>query len=100
MDSGSSSIVELGRFMTGFLAVMGVGMYRQCYEGYNLGIEVLITCYSVTGRTGALRSDPTGSDGYEHCWWAAHIRHDHQLYYVLPPGGGVLSGGDLLDEER
>ena len=29
MDSGSgSSIVELGRFMTGFLVVMGVGTYH------------------------------------------------------------------------
>ncbi|KAK0273269.1 Vacuolar protein sorting-associated protein 55 [Friedmanniomyces endolithicus] len=26
MDSGSSSIVELGRFMTGFLVVMGVAL--------------------------------------------------------------------------
>ena len=25
MDSGSNSVVELGRFMTGFLVVMGVG---------------------------------------------------------------------------
>jgi hypothetical protein len=25
MDSGSSSIVELGRFMTGFFVVMGIG---------------------------------------------------------------------------
>lgn len=30
MDSGSSGIVELGRFMTGFLVVMGVGKsYRR-----------------------------------------------------------------------
>lgn len=28
MDSGSSSVVELGRFMTGFMVVMGVGEYR------------------------------------------------------------------------
>lgn len=27
MDSGSNSIVELGRFLTGFLVVMGVGRF-------------------------------------------------------------------------
>ena len=27
MDSGSSSIVELGRFLTGFFVVMGMGMF-------------------------------------------------------------------------
>lgn len=29
MDNGSNSIVELGRFITGFLVVMGVG---ECSE--------------------------------------------------------------------
>lgn len=29
MDSGSSSVVELGRFMTGFMVVMGVGEYMR-----------------------------------------------------------------------
>ena len=29
MDSGTSSIVELGRFLTGFLVVMGVGVYMH-----------------------------------------------------------------------
>jgi hypothetical protein len=33
MDSGSgNSIVELGRFMTGFLVVMGVGEYTLIDE--------------------------------------------------------------------
>ena len=27
MDSGSNGVVELGRFMTGFLVVMGIGKY-------------------------------------------------------------------------
>ncbi|KXT15864.1 hypothetical protein AC579_10397 [Pseudocercospora musae] len=27
MDNGSSSIIELGRFITGFLVVMGIGQY-------------------------------------------------------------------------
>lgn len=28
MDNGSSSIIELGRFITGFLVVMGIGEYK------------------------------------------------------------------------
>lgn len=39
MDSGSgSSIVELGRFLTGFLVVMGIGMYSpEMREKWSLG---------------------------------------------------------------
>jgi len=32
MESGSNSIVELGRFVTGFLVVMGVGMHTPFYS--------------------------------------------------------------------
>lgn len=31
MDSGSNGIVELGRFMTGFLVVMGIGTFDTGY---------------------------------------------------------------------
>jgi len=27
MESGTSSVVELGRFLTGFLVIMGIGTY-------------------------------------------------------------------------
>ena len=33
MDSGSSSIVELGRFMTGFFVVMGIGTLNLAILG-------------------------------------------------------------------
>jgi hypothetical protein len=29
MESGTSSIVELGRFLTGFLVVMGIGTFEM-----------------------------------------------------------------------
>jgi hypothetical protein len=29
MDSGGSGLVDLGRFLTGFLVVMGIGMFIQ-----------------------------------------------------------------------
>lgn len=43
MDSGSSSVVELGRFLTGFMVVMGVGEYilRCAIEDRRTGEAVL-----------------------------------------------------------
>jgi len=32
MDSGSSGIVELGRFMTGFMVVMGIGTFALLFH--------------------------------------------------------------------
>jgi hypothetical protein len=37
MDSGSSSIVELGRFMTGFFVVMGIGTLKVATLGGTYG---------------------------------------------------------------
>jgi len=37
MDSGSSSIVELGRFLTGFFVVMGMGMFE-----HSIGIRDIV----------------------------------------------------------
>jgi len=34
MDSGASGIVELGRFMTGFLVVMGIGTSALCSRSF------------------------------------------------------------------
>jgi hypothetical protein len=36
MDSGSSSIVELGRFMTGFFVVMGIGTLNLAILGRDM----------------------------------------------------------------
>jgi hypothetical protein len=42
MDSGSSSIVELGRFLTGFFVVMGMGMFGHgfCIRRIRIGDDV------------------------------------------------------------
>nr|POE53418.1 vacuolar protein sorting-associated protein 55 [Quercus suber] len=72
MDNGTSSIVELGRFITGFLVVMGIG--------------------SAAGCPGTLRSDPSSSDDHEHCWRFADLRDHYQFHIVLQGRGGVLRG--------
>lgn len=32
MESGGTGIIDFGRFLTGFLVVMGIGMYNRVYE--------------------------------------------------------------------
>lgn len=47
MDSGSNSIVELGRFLTGFVVVMGIGMLE--FFGYTLLHDrpIAATCFDM-----------------------------------------------------
>lgn len=89
---GSSSIVELGRFVTGFLVVMGVGEYNYKTCGRMDFIENADgRVYSTTSGAGALRYDPHRGNGHEHYWWTADLLDDNQFYDVLPGAGGVLS---------
>jgi hypothetical protein len=44
MDSGSSSIVELGRFLTGFFVVMGMGMFWAMAFARDARLEPRTVC--------------------------------------------------------
>jgi hypothetical protein len=92
MDSGSSSIVELGRFLTGFFVVMGMGMSINMRGGRVSEYEqcVLTTIHSTSHSTGTHSADLCRGNGNEHYWWSAYLRHHHQLHHVLPRAGGVL----------
>ena len=84
MDGGSSSVVELGRFLTGFLVVMGVGMqyaFPFCLVEDRLRVVIKLTCggFSAACRPGALRYDPDRGDGDEYCWWIADLWNDYLL---------------------
>ena len=81
MDNSGNSIVELGRFLTGFLVVMGIGEFYTVYVEEGI---VLISGDSTTCGTGTLRSDSAPSDGYEHRGWTADLWHHYQFYHVLP----------------
>lgn len=90
MDSGTSSIVELGRFLTGFLVVMGVGKTIHLQHLGTHGLRRVLTRCSTTRRLRALRSYPDRGHGHEHHRWPVDLRHDHQLHDVLSRTGGVL----------
>lgn len=47
--------------------------------------------YSPPSRPSPLRHHQDSSDGYVDCRRTAHLRHDHQLWDVLPGGARVLS---------
>ena len=87
MESGSNSIVELGRFFTGFLVVMGIG--KKCANA--LGTYSMLTAASITRCTVALRPDPDSGHGHEHCRRSADLWDHHQLRFVLHGAGGVLA---------
>ncbi|KAK5163595.1 Vacuolar protein sorting-associated protein 55 [Saxophila tyrrhenica] len=94
MDSGSgNSIVELGRFITGFLVVMGIGMYLLPWSDKGAWVwrTVANVSYSTASSIGTLRHDPDRSDGDEHNRRIVDLRDDYKFYHVLPRTGGVLS---------
>jgi hypothetical protein len=98
MDSGSSSIVELGRFLTGFFVVMGMGMSINMRGGRVAarGQGVLTSIHSTSHSTGTHPADLRRSNGHEHYWWSAYLRHHHQLHHVLPRAGGILVACTIL----
>lgn len=97
MDSGGSAVVELGRFMTGFLVVMGVGQYTRAHTSMRgkqmpyMGAELTVTSHSFARGACALRYDPRRGHGHEYCRGASDLRNYHKLHHVLSAGGGVLS---------
>lgn len=86
MDSGSNSIVELGKFITGFLVVMGIGEYTHSSADPHTDIISSTACCFC-----ALRIDPNPGNGNEHRGRIVDIRHHHKFHTVLPSGGGILT---------
>ena len=80
MGEAVYAVVDFGRFVTGFLVVMGIG--KEVTEEIQFG-SLLTTYFSTTHFAGAYGtySDP----GYVHVhrWGLADIRHDHQFHSVL-----------------
>jgi hypothetical protein len=94
-NNGSNSIVELGRFLTGFLVVMGIGTLHtqtsagrtHILPGYSIAD---LRTHSATGGAGALRADHDSCHGYEHFGRPAHLWHDHRFWPLFQRTGGVL----------
>ena len=96
MESAGSAVVDFGRFCTGFLVVMGVGMcfstarvtfdccireYRNICEKY---FVLMCDYFSSSDTVGPLRHDYHSRNGYVDNWRAADLRDYHKLHDVLP----------------
>lgn len=79
--------MELGKFITGFLVVMGIGGYRNLLAKASNAD----TWSSTSCCTGALRFDSGPGNGNEYHRRTADLRNHHQLHYVLSRAGGVLT---------
>jgi hypothetical protein len=86
MDGGATGMIDLGRFLTGFFVVMGIG-------GSSLSIRISCPRFdwrSVTGHVCSLWVDKCGGNDYEYCGRITHLRNYHQLHHVLSGGARVL----------
>jgi hypothetical protein len=98
VESSGAAVLDLGRFCTGFLVVMGVGTFFSLSERKVLERKglLMLVLNSVARSARALGSHL--HLGHDHvCYWrAAHLRDHHQLCHVLPRRAGVLELGGTL----
>ncbi|KAL9623330.1 MAG: hypothetical protein Q9160_002437 [Pyrenula sp. 1 TL-2023] len=91
MESAGNAIIDFGRFCTGFLVVMGVGMFWQyCRWASLLADGADFYNYSSARLVGSLRADPRAGNGHVNHRRTAYLRNNHQLYYVFPGRTGFL----------
>lgn len=100
MDNAGTAIVDFGRFVTGFLVVMGIGtccpenLYLAFFGDLRITIVLLavltVNCRSPARNLCALSAYKIRGYGYEYRGRLAYLQHDHQFYNVLPGRGGVL----------
>ena len=89
MDGGSSAVVELGRFITGFLVVMGVGMSICC------NLESLRSRYLHNFTSSPHCPRPHWPDQRPRCRHvnsrrSPHLLDHHQLLALLPRRRRIL----------
>jgi len=96
MENSGSAIVDFGRFITGFLVVMGIGTSRPIGRGQKPGrgrhaIRIwLMSSNSSTRPAGALGRDTDLVDGHVDRRRSAGIRHDRGFHDVLSGRAGIL----------
>lgn len=92
-EGGSGGgVVEFGRFLTGFLVIMGIGAFLLS-RWSGLTLSLTRGCHSATRFAPALQIHRDGSHGHEHLRRIVDLRHDNQLHDVLPGRRGGLLGG-------
>lgn len=89
MESSSSAIVDFGRFCTGFLVVMGVGMGSPSMSSW---LSAYSSTFSSPCSFCALWPDRGASNDYVHSWRASDLRDYHKLYNVFSGRARFLKG--------
>jgi hypothetical protein len=87
VESSGSALLDLGRFWTGFLVVMGIGTSLG-WSGWEAKVG---TIANVRHNSSPDRSRPLEHDCHRRPIYVchrrfAHLRDDHQLWHVLPGG--------------
>jgi len=95
MESSGGAVVDFGRFMTGFLVVMGIGMFRP-NNSITLSLQPEVAFLanpfpdSFTRSVRSLLPYCIPGNGHVNYWRLAHLRHDYQFHYVFSRGTGFL----------
>jgi hypothetical protein len=91
MESSSSAVIDFGRFLTGFLVVMGIGMSPPSPRP---NVVQDTWAWLLTQRTASssaccarsLRPHFLVRHGHVHHRWPSYLRHHHKFHYVFPGG--------------
>jgi hypothetical protein len=90
VESSGAAVLDLGRFCTGFLVVMGIGMFFFCPALPFCGFFLLGGgCANRVANSAARPARPLSNHldpGHGHVgyWRLVDLRDDHQLCHVLP----------------
>lgn len=93
-SSSGSAVLDLGRFCTGFLVIMGIGRLTSFGRGCRtVGAVQTDKCLSSPPyRSRTLADYPDRRDGDVRSRRSSDLRHRYQLHHVLPGGAGLLKG--------
>lgn len=89
IDSSGSGVLDLGRFLTGFLVIMGIGMSFQ--RRPSSAFIQLTYNLSLTSSTCSLYLYKLCCDGNEYGGWSTDLRDNHQFHHVFPGRIRLLS---------
>lgn len=91
VESSGAAVLDLGRFLTGFLVVMGMGTLPPTPPlGLCNGHTANGCSSSYCSRS--LRPHPRRGHGHVDSGRFVDLRNHHQLQLVLPRGARILSG--------
>lgn len=99
VESSGAGVMDLGRFCTGFMVVMGIGKPLSWSWWGDTGVSRARadpSCNSTPRRPRTLEPDHHRRHGHVSCRWSSHLRNNHFLRHVLPGGVGILGGTGVL----